>query len=445
LLTVGLNVKFITLIGAWRWLALSSVASASLVAAAASGPDTGLADSAALRATVYGTPAADIAPLPATVPLQEIDIALPWRRPVPEIFWFDRRLRAWFAAQDHPATLVVLVSGTGSDGNTPNIATLRAALYGAGYHVLSLPSPTFPGFIVAASSTGVAGDLLQDSRDLYAAMQQIIAHLPHRELISDIDLVGYSLGGTNAAMVKSLAAADQRLSIHRLVMIDPPISLFSSIGRLDQLFVQSIGPDDAAVERLYRRLYTRIANVYRTSDQIAPGEGDVLAAATNVLHSDADLSAAIALNFRIALMNVFLAGDLYSGAGVVTDPRHPPHLGDSLEELARQLRSKPFAEYFDRVLAPYYLAHRAGATRASLLADNRLEIIGQTLRTDHDYYAQANSDDPVLIQSELDWLRATLGDRIAVYDYGGHLGNLGDRRQVADMLEMLAGHWHGAP
>ena len=28
-----------------------------------------------------------------------------------------------------------------------------------------------------------------------------------------------------------------------------------------------------------------------------------------------------------------------------------------------------------------------------------------------------------------------------VYDHGGHLGNLGDRQQVADMLEMLAGRW----
>lgn len=428
------------------FLTLANLAAAGQPAAPAIvGPAAGLADSAALRATVYGTPPQDIAPLPSAVPLQEIDIALPWARKVPEVMWFDRRLRAWYAAQDHPANLVVLISGTGSDGNTGSIQLLRAVLYGAGYHVLSLPSPTFPGFIVSASSTGVAGDLIQDSRDLYATMQQVIAHLPHRERVTDIDVVGYSLGGAHAAMVKALAAADHRLAIHRVVMIDPPVSLFSSIGRLDQLFAQTIGSDDEGIERLYRRLYTRIANVYRTADQIAPGDGDVLAAAAGVLNSDADFAAAIALNFRIALMNVFFAGDLYSGAGVVLDPQHPPRPGDSLEEVARQLRSKPFSEYFDRVLAPYYLAHRAGATRASLLADNRLESIGETLRTDRDYYAQSNSDDPILVQSELDWLRATLDDRIAVYGYGGHLGNLGDRRQVADMLKMLDGTWNTSP
>ncbi|HEY4974040.1 MAG TPA: hypothetical protein VII41_10550, partial [Steroidobacteraceae bacterium] len=409
------------------------------------GAATGLADSAALRATVYGTPPQDIAPMPASVPLQQIDIALPWARPVPAVFWFDRRLRVWFSAQDKPAPLAIVISGAGSDGNTSKLSILRGALYGAGYHVLTMPSPTFPGFIVAASGTGVAGDLRQDSRDLYAAMRQIIVHLPRRVQITDIDVIGYSLGGANAAVVKSIAAADGTLRIHRAVMINPPVSLFSSIGRLDDLFAVSIGSGEAGVERLYKKLYARIANVYRTSDQIAIGDSDVLAAATTVLRTDAEFSAAIALNFRIALMNVFFAGDLYAGTGVVVNPQRPPRVGDSLEEITRVLRSKPFSEYFTRVFAPYYLAHRPNSTLQSLRADNRLEIIGATLRNDPDYYVQTNSDDPILDAPELAWLRSTLGNRIAVYDHGGHLGNLGDRQQISDMLAMLAGNWAPAP
>src|SRR5580692_2363157 len=140
----------------------------------APGRPTGLADSAALRATVYGTPPQDIAPMPSRVPLAEINIALPWAQPVPAVFWFDRRLRVWFSAQRKPAPLAIVIAGTGSDANGANVKIVRAILYGAGYHVLTLPSPTYPGFIVAASSTGVAGDLQQDGHDLYAAMQTII-------------------------------------------------------------------------------------------------------------------------------------------------------------------------------------------------------------------------------------------------------------------------------
>jgi len=437
----------LTLLLPCAWLMWAAVASGapSPASLTAPGPATGLADSAALRATVYGTPVQDIAPMPASVPLQQIDIALPWARPVPEVFWFDRRLRVWFSAQDKPAPLAIVISGAGSDGNTSKLSILRGALYGAGYHVLTMPSPTFPGFIVAASSTGVAGDLRQDSRDLYSAMRQVIAQLPHRVRITDIDVIGYSLGGANAAVVKSIDSVDGALKIHRAVMINPPVSLFSSIGRLDTLFAVSIGSGDAGVEQLYKKLYARIANVYRTSDQIAVGDNDVLAAATTVLRTDAEFSAAIALSFRVALMNVFFAGDLYAGTGVVVDPQRPPRVGDSLEEITRVLRAKPFAEYFTRVFAPYYLAHRPNSTMQSLMADNRLEIIGTTLRNDADYYVQTNSDDPILDSPELAWLRSTLGDRIAVYDHGGHLGNLGDRQQISDMLAMLAGTWNPAP
>ncbi len=141
---------------------------------------------------------------------------------------------------------------------------------------------------------------------------------------------------------------------------------------------------------------------------------------------------------------MFFAGDLYAGTGVVVDPDHPPKVGDSLEETQRILRNKPFAEYFTKVFAPFYLKHRPRATAASLIADNRLDIIGADLRSNGDYYAQSNSDDLILDQRELAWLRDTLGRRIAVYDHGGHLGNIGSRRQVSDMLAMLAGRWDAA-
>ena len=439
-------------IAAWlaRGLSLLALWTVSLAATAQPavefsdpGPPTGLADSAALRTTVFGAAPQDLAPVPGTVPLREINIALPWAQPVPKVFWFDRKLRVWFSAQDRPAPLAVVISGTGSDGNTAKLSMLRAALYGAGYHVLTLPSPTFPGFIVAASSTGVAGDLRQDSRDLYAVLQQVIAHLPHRVRITDIDVLGYSLGAANAAVIKSIDAAEGKLNIHRVVMINPPVSLFASIDRLDKLFAASIGPGDEGIEKLYRTLYAGLANYYRASEQVQVGT-EVLAAAGSLLKTDEDFSAAIALTFRIALINVFFAGDMYARTGVVVDPKHPPRVGDSLEGIARQLRDKPFSEYFWKVFAPYYLARRPGATPESLLADSRLDIIGESLRSNPDYYAQTNRDDVILDAPELQWLKSTLGERIVVYDHGGHVGNLGERQQIADMLDMLAGRWKGA-
>ena len=426
------------------WPSIAFCADPVIAPPPAPGPAAGLADSAALRATVFGTPPQNMAPMPNRVPLAEINIELPWKRPVPDVFWFDRKLRVWFSAQDKPAPLAIVISGTGSDGNTAKLSVLRGALYGAGYHVLTMPSPTFPGFIVSTSSTGVAGDLMQDGQDLYAAMQQIIERLPKNVKITDIDVLGYSLGGANAAIVKSIDAKEGRLKIHRAVMIDPPVSLFSSIGRLDKLFAISVGTREDAIDALYRQLYAQLANLYRASDRVEIDEGFILGAAATVLKTDAEFSAAIALSFRIDLVNVFFAGDLYAGTGVVVDPQHPPKLSDSLEETQRILRNKPFSEYFTKVFAPYYLKRRPNTTAAALIADNRLDIIHDALQNDPDYYAQANSDDLILDKQELAWLRSTLGSKIAVYDHGGHLGNIGERQQVSDMLDMLGGRWTGA-
>jgi hypothetical protein len=304
-----------------------------------------------------------------------------------------------------------------------------------------MPSPTSPGFIVSASSTGVAGDLTRDGKDLYAAMQEIVAHLPRRVRITDIDVLGYSLGGANAAIVKSIDATEHKLKIHRVVMINTPVSLFSSVGRLDRLFAATIGAGDRSVDLLYRRLYAQIANLYRASDRLELDENFLLSAGAATLKTDAEFSAAIALTFRLQLVDMFFIGDLYAKTGAISDPAHPPKLGDSLEDIQRELRTKPFADYFTQVFAPYYLKRRTDATSASLIASNRLDIITDALRDDGDYYAQSTSNDLILNKRELAWLQATLGPRIIVYDHGGHLGEVGDRQQVADMLDMLSGNW----
>ena len=427
----------------WRVVSLLSLLLVK-TAALAQGPDSLGLGTGALRATVFGTPPEDRATLPGKVPLAEINLRLPGARPVPEIFWFDRKLRVWFSAQPGPAPLVIVIAGTGAAGNNEKLAILRAALYSAGYHVLTMPSPTYPGFIVSASSTGVAGDLLQDGHDLYAAMQEIIAHLPARVRITGIDVLGYSLGGANAAIVKSIDATEGKLHIHRALMINPPVSLFATLARFDQLFATSIGTSEQDIDRLYRKLYAQLANAYRASNSLEFDEKFVFGTAPTLLSTGAELAAAIALYYRLSMIDMFFAGDLYAGTGVVVDPGHTPQVGQSLDEASRILRGKPLSEYLSRVFVPYYLEHRPGSTADSLIAENRLDIIGDALRNDPDYYAQTNSDDLILNSHELEWLKATMGPRIRVYDHGGHLGNLGARDQIADMLDMLSGRWPGA-
>lgn len=408
------------------------------------GTALGLADANALRATVFGPPPERLAPVSNTAPVQELDITIEGAQAVPDVYWFNRRLRVNFSAQPEPAPLAVVIAGTGGSANSGKLQVLRNALHGDGYHVLTLPSPTFPGFIAAASSTGVAGDLQQDGHDIHRAVTQIVRELESRHAFTEIVALGYSLGGANAAMLKAIDDETGDLGIARAVMINPPVSLFSSIERLDRLLARSIGDDPNAFNRFYHEIYSELSRYYAVSDSLNVDQGFLLGAASRLLESDRNLAAGIALSFRMSLIDVFFAGDLYSGSGVVVDPDRPPRRGDSLGEVFRQLREKSFSTYFEQVFAPFYIEHRPGTTRDSLVAENHLEFIGDRLRTNPDYYAQTNADELILDQSELDWLRDVFGSRLVVYDNGGHLGSVGERAQIEDMLRMAGDRFEGA-
>ena len=206
--------------------------------------------------------------------------------------------------------------------------TLRAVLYGAGYHVLTMPSPTFPGFIVSASSTGVAGDLEQDAarsvrrdgRDHRPPAAQGANHRRRR------------------ARLQSWAA---RMPPSSSRSMPPSTSCAYPPGADDQSAGQPVrhgGPARQALRRSRseRRCRTSSGSISSSTPRSPilprvrsgrarrgfPARGRRLGTEDRCA-----VLAAIALTFRIALSNVFFAGDLYSGAGVVTDPAHPPGSG----------------------------------------------------------------------------------------------------------------------
>jgi len=400
-----------------------------------------LASSAALRATVFGPPPQAQAALPETVPMEELDFAIEGGLPVPELYWFNRRLRAYLSVQPQEAPLAIVISGTGGTADTQKLRLFRRALYGAGYHVLTLPSPTSPGFIVAASSTGVAGELRQDGMDMHRVIRQIVPRLRERMPVSAIHVLGYSLGGAHAALVKAIDDQTGAIGIGRAVLVNPPVNLYNAVNRLDELLSLSVGDGDGDFERLYRELYTKLAHAYVLGDATQVDQDFLFAAVAQVLRSDRERAAGIALVFRLSLIDMFLAGDIYAGTGVLTEPGRPPGVSESLVSVMYAARNKTFQDYFVQVLAPYYLMRRPGATLASLIADSHLRIIESTLAENRDYYVQTNRDELILDGEDLAWLQGVFGTRLALYDHGGHMGNFGEREQINDMLDMLAGRF----
>ena len=123
------------------------------------------------EASIMGTPAALMPKLPEHIPTRQLVLTLFPDREKPPIFFYDKGLLCTFAYQKHKAPLVFLIGGAGSSDQADKLMTMMKALYQAGFHVITLPSPTHANFIISASTSRIPGDLTEDSADLYRAME----------------------------------------------------------------------------------------------------------------------------------------------------------------------------------------------------------------------------------------------------------------------------------
>ena len=184
-------------------------------------------------ATVVGTPQSYQADLPKKIPVKDRKLEVFLNREIPDILWYNRALRYSFVAQEGPAPLIFVIAGTGASYNSPKMQVLQRALYQGGFHVLSLSSPTHPNFIASASSSGMPGHLLEDSQDLYRVMRLAWLQIREEAEVTDFHLTGYSLGAAQAAFVSRLDDEQGDFQFRKVLMINPPVSLYNSTSILD--------------------------------------------------------------------------------------------------------------------------------------------------------------------------------------------------------------------
>ncbi len=75
------------------------------------------------------------------------------------------------------APLIFLIAGTGAAHNGGKNYNMARAFYQAGFHVVSISSPTYNNFVTAASTTGVVGHAQKDAEDIYQVFEKIWGEL----------------------------------------------------------------------------------------------------------------------------------------------------------------------------------------------------------------------------------------------------------------------------
>jgi pimeloyl-ACP methyl ester carboxylesterase len=375
------------------------------------------------KATVLGTPPEYRAELPEKIPFKQRSITIFKDRVVPEYFFYDKELRYSQALQKEPAPLIFLIAGTGASHSGAKNTFMARAFYQAGFHVVSISSPTYMNFIVAASATGVPGHAVRDAEDLYRVMERIWDTLRDRIEVTEFYVTGYSLGGFNTAYVTWLDEQRQTFNFKKALLINPPVRLYSSISLLDRMLENIPGGVDN-FPQFYDRLIKQVSRVYKRADTLDIGE-DFLYQAFEAVNPDSEeLAALIGVSFRISSANMSFTSDVMTDFGYIkpqnvrfTENTSPGAYGKVAHRLG-------FTDFFHVYFYPYFREKDPGLTRAELIEAMSLTSIEDYLRNTPKIEVMHNRDDIILEPGEIDFFPRVFGERARIYPKGGHCGNM---------------------
>ncbi|GFO55027.1 hypothetical protein GMSM_20340 [Geomonas sp. Red276] len=387
----------------------------------------------AYEVTILGTPASLVPPLPTKVRSRQLVLeVLPDRRK-PPVFYYDRGVRCTFAYQNKKAPLVFLIAGAGAGDRAGKLLTMMKALYQAGFHVVTLPSPSHANFIISASQSCVPGDPAEDAADLYRVMAAVWREISGSIEVSSFLLGGYSLGGTQAAFVAKLDEERRLFNFRRVLMINPAVSLYSSVGRIEEMLRQIPGGGKKQ-GIFFNRMLSRLSEFYGYGNFVAINDDFLYSIYAEKLFSQEETAGLIGLTFRINLAGMIFASDVMTNSGYVVPKNRVLRPTDSLVDYFLVSTHLSYFDYFNEYFYPFFQKSRPGLRRQAFIDSLSLKSIEGYLKSSTKFGVMTNENDFILTKGELDYLRALFGERIKVYPRGGHLGNLEYRENLAYMI-----------
>lgn len=374
-------------------------------------------------ATIMGTPATLKPDLPKSINSKRLLLEVIPGLSVPEVFYYNEGLRCTFAYQDKKAPLIFLIAGTGSGDQSPKLVTLMKAYYQAGFHVVTLPSPTHPNFVISASQSHIPGDLTEDAADLYLAMESVWKRVKEDIEVSDFLIGGYSLGGTQAAFVAKLDEERKSFNFRKVLMINPAVNLYDSVRRIEGT-LDNIPGGSKNVVKFTNSVLNKFTEFYSHGQHVAFNDNFLYALATSKVFSQEDAGGLIGVSFRISSAGMIFSSDVMTNGGYVVPKNRVLTASDDLTGYFRVSTHLSFLDYFEEYFYPYFQKKRPGLTKEALIASMSLKSIEAYLKASPKFGVMTNENDLILSPDEVTYLKQLFGERTKVYPRGGHLGNL---------------------
>jgi len=378
------------------------------------------------QATVTGYCQEPAAILPLEIPIIEKQIELRDVASIPEIFWYSSKMKYSLVKQDGKAPLAFVIAGTGASYKSDKMISLQKTLFQQGYHVISVSSPTYSNFIINLdSTTDFPGVLAQDAKNLYQIMQKLYQQvkIENNVEVTTFSLTGYSLGGAHSAYIAKLDESEQVFNFEKVVLINPPVSLYNSVNILDSyLDLKESAPDEALA--MFDEIFSGFADSYAKQASSSFSQSSIYALFRDANLSENELKLLIGASFRMSSTDMLFALDVSYNVGGFIYKNHHIDKFESISHSMHRAHVTTFGEYFEKVIVPWQQESDASLTREELIERLGLRNIDSYLRHSEKISLVTNADDIILADGEVEYLQDVFGKRAKIFARGGHCGNM---------------------
>ena len=388
-------------------------------------------------ATIIGSASMMTEGVSENIPLKVYGIQIKDKKDIPDVFWYASKFKFSFSKQKNKkAPLIFVLAGTGSDYSTTRVKFMQRIFHDAGYHTIAISSQMSQQFMISASSNSVPGLLLEDNEDIYKAMKLAYNKIKDQVEVTDFYIMGYSLGGSNAAVLSYIDEKEKAFNFKRVFMVNPPVNLYDSAVKLDKYLADYTGGKSEGIEKLLNTTLAKIKGGL-TNEYANIGADTIYNIVKGDILSDSEKKAYIGLAFRLASADLNFISDFITKSHIYTKNPKKVDKYTNMKEYFKAVNFATFEDYVNKIGFPYYKKYNKDLTTEDLKEKASLRVIEDYLRTSPKIAAVTNADELILNEKDFAFLKDVFKDRLIIYPKGGHCGNMFYKENVDIMLKFI--------
>ncbi len=388
-------------------------------------------------ATIIGSATMMTPGVSENIPLKVYEIQIKDKKEIPDVFWYASKFKFSFSKQKNKkAPLIFVLAGTGSDYSAIRVKFMQRIFHDAGYHTIAISSQMSQQFMISASTNAIPGMLIRDNEDIYKAMKLAYNKIKDQVDVTDFYIMGYSLGGTNAAVLSYIDEKEKAFNFKRVFMVNPPVELYDSAVKLDKYLDDYTGGKSAGIERLLNTTLARVKGGL-TSEYANIGADTIYEIVKGDILSEAEKKAYIGLAFRLTSTDLNFISDFLTKSHIYTKNPEKVDKFTNMKEYFKAVNFATFEDYVNKIGFPYYKKYNKDFTIEDLKREASLRVIEDYLRTSPKIAAVTNADELILNEKDIDYLKDVFKDRLIIYPKGGHCGNMFYKENVDVMVKFI--------